>query len=74
MFFLCNGIHDCIQSLAWTHGFYRLCLIGMIIPAHIDRFSLDAQQLARNLGLIFCKLFGDLGKPFLQILVFGLLG
>src|SRR6266568_2386073 len=70
---LCNRVHDRIKSWAWTHRFCRLLLIGMIIPAHIDRFSLAAEQLGRNLGLIFCKLFGNFGKTRLKVLVFGLL-
>ena len=46
----------------------------MIIPAHIDRFSLGAEQLGRNLGLIVCKLFGDFGKMRLKVFIFRLLG
>ena len=53
-----NRVHDRIKGWAWTHRFSRLLLIGMIIPAHIDRFSLAAEQLGHNLGLIFYKLFG----------------
>ena len=45
----------------------------MIIPAHIDRFSLAAEQLGRNLGLIVCELFGNFGKMRLKVLIFGLL-
>src|SRR6266571_8810317 len=70
---LCNRVHDCIKGWAWTHRFCRLLLIGMIIAAHIDRFSLGAEQLGRDLGLIFRKLFGDFGKPRLKVLIFGLL-
>src|SRR3989441_12480826 len=70
---LCNRVHDRIQGWAWTHGFSRLLLIGMIVAAHIDRFSLGAEQLGRNLGLIVCKLFGDFGKTRLKVLIFGLL-
>src|SRR5213594_144096 len=71
---LCNRVHDRIQGWAWTHGFSRLLLIGMIIAAHIDRFSLGAEQLGNNLGLIFCKLFGDFGKTRLKVLILRLLG
>ena len=66
---LCNRIHDRIKGWAWTHGFCRLRVVGMIIPAHIDRFSLGAEQLGHNFGFIVCKLFGDFGKTRLQIFI-----
>src|SRR2546429_10019887 len=68
-----NRVHDRIKGWAWTHRFSRLLLIGMIIPAHIDRFSLAAEQLGHNLGLIFYKLFGNFGKTRLKVLILGLL-
>ena len=69
-----NRVHDRIKGWAWTHRVCRLLLIGMILPAHIDRFSLGAEQLGRNLGFIFCKLFGDFGKTRLKVLIVCLLG
>src|SRR5437867_13381402 len=68
-----NRVHARIKGWAWSHRVCRLLLIGMIIPAHIDPFSLGAEQLGNNLGLIFCKLFGDFGKTRLKVLIFGLL-
>src|SRR5205807_9364183 len=70
---LCNRVHDCIKGWAWTHRFCRLFLIGMIIPAHIDRFSLAPEQLGRNLGLVLFQFFCNFGKTRLKVLVFGLL-
>src|SRR5881296_748375 len=71
---LCNRIHDRIQGWAWTHGFRGLRWIGMIVPGQIDRFSLGAEQLGRNLGLILRKLFSDFRKTRLKVLIVGLLG
>src|SRR5207245_10271709 len=67
---LCNRVHDRVKGWAWTHRSCRLFLIGMIIPAHIDRFSLAAAQLGRNLGLIVCELFGNFCKMRLKLLIF----
>src|SRR3990167_2397159 len=71
---LCNRIHDRVQGRTRTHRFLRLRVIGMIIPADVDRLALGREQLAVDLGFVVRHLLGDLGKPGRETFVLGLLG